>query len=136
MTKTIALRVVTPERSVFEESVAFFSLRGEAGELGILPEHIPLCANLSRGVLSYRLPDGRSGSLTVMGGILNVQPDRATVLAEAAERAEEIDVARARAAKARAESRMADQRDRADELALERALVRIEAFDAVASSRR
>lgn len=136
MTKTIALKVVTPERCVFDEAVTFFSLRGVAGELGILPEHIPLCSTLAPGVLHYRCADGRSGVLTVLGGFLNVQPDRATVLAEASERAEDIDAARAKAAKSRAEGRLTEQRDLEAELALERALVRIKAFDAVAATRR
>ncbi|MEB3197946.1 MAG: F0F1 ATP synthase subunit epsilon [Candidatus Sericytochromatia bacterium] len=134
MTRTFELQVVTPERRVFSEQVSFVSLRGAQGELGILPGHIPLCTTLAPGLLQYTLEDGRQGVLTVMGGFLNVQPDGATVLADVAERAEELDEHRARKAKERAEQHLSEQQDALAEASLQRALVRLRAFEVLGTA--
>jgi F-type H+-transporting ATPase subunit epsilon len=102
MADRIQLDVITPERSVLSETVDFVSVPGLGGELGILPGHTPLISQLQTGVLTYT-----QGPLTerllVAGGFVEVNHDRVSVLAEAAERADEIDPAAARQAREQAE---------------------------------
>jgi F-type H+-transporting ATPase subunit epsilon len=127
----IELTVVTPERQLLRETVVEVTIPGLEGELGILPGHAPLMTELGIGELSYRTGSSSQPiSFAVIRGFAEVLPDRVTVLAETAERAEEIDLARAEAALARAEKRMVSgdtniDWDRAT-VALERALIRIE----------
>jgi F-type H+-transporting ATPase subunit epsilon len=127
----IELTVVTPERELLRETVVEVTIPGLEGELGILPGHAPLMTELGIGELSYRTgTSSQPISLSVVRGFAEVLPDRVTVLGETAERAEEIDLARAEAALARAEKRMASgdtniDWDRAT-VALERALIRIQ----------
>lgn len=127
----IELTVVTPERELLRETVVEVTIPGLEGELGILPGHAPLMTELGIGELSYRTGTSRQPiALAVIRGFAEVLPDRVTVLAETAERAEEIDLARAEAALARAEKRMASgdtniDWDRAT-VALQRALIRIQ----------
>lgn len=91
----LQLEVVTPERRVLSESVESVTVPGAGGELGILPGHTPLISQLQTGVLSYTT-GGKTAQLHVSGGFLEVKDDHVSVLAEVAERAEEIDAARAR----------------------------------------
>jgi F-type H+-transporting ATPase subunit epsilon len=127
----LELIVVTPERQLVHETVVEVTIPGLEGALGILPGHAPLMTELGIGELSYR--QGTSGqpiSLAVISGFAEVLGDRVTVLAETAERAEEIDLARAEAAKARAEKRLASgdtniDWDRAT-VALQRSVIRIQ----------
>jgi F-type H+-transporting ATPase subunit epsilon len=137
MANTILLEVVTPDRLVFSEPVEFFSVRGGGGELGVLPGHIPLFTTVAPGLLHYKV-NGVEHIVTVLGGFLNVQPDKATVLADAAERGEEIDAARAKLAKERAEAQLSKVNEAVAQSALERALVRLRAVELVgrASARR
>lgn len=127
----IELTMVTPERELLRETVVEVTIPGLEGELGILPGHAPLMTELGIGELSYRTGTSSEPiSLSVVRGFAEVLPNRVTVLAETAERAEEIDLARAEAALARAEKRMASgdtniDWDRAT-VALERALIRIQ----------
>jgi F-type H+-transporting ATPase subunit epsilon len=127
----IELTVVTPERELLRETVVEVTIPGLEGELGILPGHAPLMTELGIGELSYRTgTSSQPISLSVVRGFAEVLPDRVTVLGETAERAEEIDLARAEAALARAEKRMASgdtniDWDRAT-VALQRALIRIQ----------
>jgi F-type H+-transporting ATPase subunit epsilon len=100
------LEVVTPEREVVRESVAEVQLPGLSGYLGILPGHTPLLTELGIGPLSYK-KGPESGYIAIIGGFAEVLPERVTVLAEAAERSEEIDAARARADLAEAEKKLA-----------------------------
>jgi F-type H+-transporting ATPase subunit epsilon len=104
--ETLTLEVVTPDRAVVRESVAEVSLPGRGGYLGILPGHTPLLTELATGALSYR-QGSQTRRLAVSGGFAEVLPDRVIVLAEAAERAEEIDTARARTALSAAEKQLA-----------------------------
>ena len=101
---------------------------GVEGELGILPHHTPLMTTLQPGELRVK-QGGEEFSLAVTGGFLEVRPDRVTILADAAERAEEIDIARAEEAKRRAEERLGRPATEEDsvraEAALRRSLVRI-----------
>src|SRR5688500_13561131 len=86
----LELEVVTPERSVLSQSVDMVTIPGLGGELGILPGHTPLISQLQTGVLSYTTA-GRTFQLHVSGGFLEVRDDQVSVLAEVAERPEEID---------------------------------------------
>lgn len=126
--KTIKVSVVTPNGPVYEADVEMVSAKAQSGELGVLPGHIPMVAPLEIGVV--RLKKGNATELiAVSGGFLEVRPDRVTILAQAAERAEDIDVARAKAAKERAERRLQAKQEGIDynraELALRRALNRL-----------
>jgi F-type H+-transporting ATPase subunit epsilon len=103
--EALTLEVVTPERAVVRESVAEVQLPGAAGYLGILPGHTPLLTELATGALSYR-QGAQTRRLAVSGGFAEVLPDRVIVLADVAERAEEIDAARARGALANAEKQL------------------------------
>ena len=129
MAKTFLLEVVTPDRKVFSEEVEFFSIRGAAGELGVLAGHIPLFTTVAPGLLHYKQPGGKEGVITAMGGFLNVTPTKATVLADAAERGEDIDQLRAQAAKERAEAEKSRENDGLAEMALQRAILRIKAYE-------
>lgn len=100
------LEVVTPEREVIRESVAEVQLPGLSGYLGILPGHTPLLTELGIGPLIYK-KGSESGFIAVIGGFAEVLPERVTVLAEAAERSEEIDAGRARADLTEAEKKLA-----------------------------
>jgi F-type H+-transporting ATPase subunit epsilon len=99
----IHLDVVTPERLVLSEVVDELILPGSEGYLGVRPGHTPLLVGLGVGELSW-LHNGRERRMAVAMGYAEVLPTRVVVLAETAERAEEIDVERARQAKSRAES--------------------------------
>jgi F-type H+-transporting ATPase subunit epsilon len=105
MAQQLQLEVVTPERRVLAEPVEMVTLPGLSGELGILPGHTPLISQLKTGVLSYT-KDGRSSQLHVSGGFLEVRDDHVSVLAEIAERPEEIDAARARLAREHVERQL------------------------------
>ena len=129
--EAIELIVVTPQRQLLREKVASVQLPGASGELGILPGHAPLITELGNGELSYRASSGSEPVvLAVLSGFAEVLPDRVTVLAETAERPEEIDVQRAKEALARAEKRLASADANVDwdraTVALQRALVRIQ----------
>jgi len=95
--EAIELQVVTPERHVLSENVQSLEMPGKDGYLGILPGHAPLITLLGIGTLTYH-KGGQTGYLSVINGFAEVLPDRVIVLAEISERAEEIDVARSRAA--------------------------------------
>ena len=126
----LQLEVVTTERQLVDDAVSEVQLPGLNGYLGILPGHAPLVTELGAGELSYR-KDGGARYLTVIRGFAEVLPDRVIVLAEIGERAEEIDVDRARQARERAEKRLASAGaaeadwDRAA-FALERSLIRLQ----------
>ena len=105
MADKIQLEVVTLERRVLGEPVDMVTVPGLNGELGVLPGHTPLISQLKTGVLSY-LQDGRTTQLLVSGGFVEVRDDHVSVLAEIAERPEEIDVAAARVARDRLEKQL------------------------------
>jgi F-type H+-transporting ATPase subunit epsilon len=129
---TIKLDIVTAEKVVFSDSVDIVVLPGIEGELGVLEHHAPLMTTLKAGELRAR-KSGEEYALAISGGFLEVRPDRVIVLADAAERAEEIDVERAEAAKKRAQEVLATAGTQVDairaEAALRRALARIEVAD-------
>jgi F-type H+-transporting ATPase subunit epsilon len=102
----LTLEIVTPDRALVTEQVDEVELPGADGYFGVLPGHTPLLASLRVGELWYRIGQ-EEFYLAVAFGFVEVLPDRVTVLAQIAERAQDIDVARAEAAKKRAEERIA-----------------------------
>lgn len=126
----IQLEVVTPERQILSEVADAVQLPGADGELGILPGHAPLMTELGIGELSFQRGQ-ETEHLAIIRGFAEVLPDRISVLAEIAESAAEIDVERAKAARERAEKRLASGSsgdidwDRAS-LALQRSLIRLQ----------
>ena len=123
------LEVITPERKVYEDDVDMVIAPGSEGYLGILPHHAPLLTGLGPG--EFRVKKGGAEEvLAVFGGFMDVRGDRVTVLTEAAEHVEEIDVQRAQQARERAQAALqAGPMSAADEqrarAALQRALVRM-----------
>src|SRR6476660_9226893 len=101
----LQLEVVTPERKGLSEPVDTVTVPGLGGELGILPGHTPLISQLQTGVLAYSA-GGKSAQLHVSGGFVEVKDDVVSVLAEVAERPEEIDAARARLAREHIEKQL------------------------------
>jgi F-type H+-transporting ATPase subunit epsilon len=103
----LAVEIVTPSRILVQEQVDELNIPGELGYLGILPGHTAILTNLGQGVLMYRRGEQR-WYLAIFGGYMEVHDDQVTVLADLAERAEEIDRSRAEAARHRAEQRLRD----------------------------
>ena len=125
--KKVLLQVVTPERSVVHEEVDEILLPGTEGYLGVLPGHTPLLTSLKIGEIKYS--QGRETKfLAVSWGFAEVLPDKVTVLADLAERPDDIDVASAEEAKVHAEAMLKDPEAdfRAAQAALEQALVRLQ----------
>ena len=110
MADTFKLEVVTPARQVVHEAVNEAQIPVLGGYIGVLPGHTPLLAELGIGELSYHVGN-RVVSCTAMGGFVEVLADRVIVLADRSERAEEINVARAEAARDRAQKRQATPND-------------------------
>ena len=137
---SLKLDIVTAERVVYSGEVEEVVAPGIEGQLGILPHHAPLMTTLQAGELRVKKSGGEEDSLAISGGFLEVRPDRVIVLADAAERAEEIDVARAEAAKKRAEETLARKGAGLDEAkaeaALQRALARLVVAEKVKTRRR
>jgi len=102
MAETIQLEVVTPERQVVDEQAEYIEIPALTGYIGVLPGHAPLIAELAVGEINYRTGSAVK-RLAVAWGFAEVLAHKVTILAETAERAEEIDVSRAEAAKQRAE---------------------------------
>ena len=105
MADQLQLEVVTPERRVLSEPVSSVTVPGRNGEMQILPGHAALISELKTGVLAYN-QDGTTQQLHVSGGFVEVSDDRVSVLAEIAERPEEIDAARARLAREHTEKQL------------------------------
>ncbi len=130
MAENIRLEVVTPEKQVVNETAPIVMAPGSMGEFGVLSGHTPFMTSLNTGAVHYRDESGKDQYVFVSGGFAEALPDKVTVLAESAEKTEDIDVARAKAARDRAGKRLED-RSKEDidfmraKLALERALIRI-----------
>jgi F-type H+-transporting ATPase subunit epsilon len=136
----LKLDIVTAERVVYSEDVDIIIAPGVEGQLGILSHHAPLMTTLQAGELVTRR-DGTEDSLAISGGFLEVRPDRVIVLADAAERAEEIDVTRAEAARKRAQDRLRDRKaagldEARAEAALRRAVARLSVAEKVKTRRK
>jgi F-type H+-transporting ATPase subunit epsilon len=104
---TIRCEIVSQDRTVFQDDVDIVILPGVAGEMGILPHHAPVLTILKYGVIKIR-KGGKEELFAVAGGMAEVQPTIITILADAAENIEDIDVTRAKAAKKRAEDALAN----------------------------
>ena len=132
---TLRLDIVTAERVVYSEDVDVIIAPGVEGQLGVLPHHAPLMTMLQPGELRIK-KGGEELSLAISGGFFEVRPDRVIVLTDAAERAEDIDIARAEEAKRRAQERLSLRAPEIDaarvEAALRRSLIRLK----VAEKRR
>jgi len=130
---SIELIIVTPERQLLRQSVVEVTLPGAEGQLGVLPGHAPLITELGIGELSYETKgSSESVAVAVISGFAEILGDRVTVLAETAERPEEIDIPRAEEAKKRAEQRLAAAASDPNidwgraAVALQRSLIRIQ----------
>jgi F-type H+-transporting ATPase subunit epsilon len=125
----LTLEIVTPDRAIAHEQVDEVEIPAENGYLGILPGHTPLVAALRVGELWYRRGQEKT-YLSVAFGFVEVQPDRVTILAQVAERADEIDLVRAEAALRRAEAELSKPSPDLDleraRLALLKALIRVQ----------
>jgi len=132
---TFRLEVVTAERLVFADDVSGVVAWGVEGQLGILPHHAPLMTMLQPGDLVIKR-DNEEEYLALSGGFLEVRPDKVIILADTCERAEEIDIARAEAAKCRAEETLKERPPEVDTAAAEAALRRSLARLKVAEKRR
>lgn len=126
---TLLLEIVTPESKVYAKDVAMVSVKGTAGELGILPHHVPFVTPLEIAPVKVHLAGGGHEYIAVNGGFVEIRKDKVVILAETAELASDIDESRAQLAKQRAEDRLKASKDEYDhrraELALSRALNRI-----------
>jgi len=105
VTSTFQLEIVTPSRLLVKDAAEEAQIPGLGGYLGILPGHAPLITELAVGVITYEA-SGATHTLSVAWGFMEVLPDKVTILAETAERPQEIDVERAQKAKDRAEQRL------------------------------
>jgi F-type H+-transporting ATPase subunit epsilon len=133
MAGTFMLEIVTPEDRLLKDEVQFVVVPEINGELGVLRNHAPLIAALDIGVLRYTDPNGAIKKMAVSGGFMEVMDNEARILAETAEHGTKIDVLRAKAAKERAEARIAakaaDTNMTRAEFALHRAIARIRAAE-------
>jgi F-type H+-transporting ATPase subunit epsilon len=124
----LLLEIVTPERKVYAKEVTMLIVKGVEGELGILPNHIPLVTPLKIAPVTAKIGNTEE-VIAVNGGFMEVRKDKVVILAESAELPVDIDLERAMAAKDRAEKRL-DAKDQVDfrraEIALQKAVNRIE----------
>jgi F-type H+-transporting ATPase subunit epsilon len=129
MADTFQLEIVTPEKMVVKDAAEEMQIPGKNGYLGILPGHAPLITELEVGEISYQ-KGGQTHYLSVAWGFAEVLPDKVTILAETAERPQEIDVKRAQESRRRAEEALQNGKTEEDftdaEYALKRAETRIE----------
>ena len=129
MAESLILEVVTPQKAVVSEEVQIVMAPGSDGEFGVLKEHTTFLTSLKIGTLRYKDAGGNEKLIFINGGFAEVLPEKVTILAESAERKEEIDVDRAKQAKDRAEKRLAQKSADTDlvraETALRRAIHRL-----------
>jgi F-type H+-transporting ATPase subunit epsilon len=138
MAENIRLQVVTPEKLVVDDEAQIVMAPGSEGEFGVLIGHTPFLTTLQNGAVRYKDANGKKHDVFVSGGFAEALPDRVTVLAESAERREDIDPDRAKDAMERANKRLAGQPietgETIDEVraraALERAVRRLAMLDA------
>jgi F-type H+-transporting ATPase subunit epsilon len=120
MAQQLQLEIVTPERRVLSEPVDMVTIPGLGGELGILPGHTPLISQLQTGVLSYA-KGGTTFQLLVSGGFVEIRDDQVSVLADVAERPEEIDAASARVKREQVEKQLSTWTGTEEELKIAKA---------------
>jgi F-type H+-transporting ATPase subunit epsilon len=133
MAEKLFLEVVTPQKAIVSEEAEIVVAPGSEGEFGALKGHTTFLTSLKTGSLRYKDATGKERFLFINGGFAEVLPDKVTILAESAERRQDIDVARAMEAKERAEKRLAAKTADMDlvraEAALRRALYRLQLAD-------
>jgi F-type H+-transporting ATPase subunit epsilon len=128
MAESIQLEIVTPERLVVNDTAEYIEIPGKTGYLGVLPGHAPLITELAVGEISYT-NSGKTKRLAVAWGFAEVLQNKVTILAETAEKSEEIDTARAQAARQRAEEALRKagvEGDKNAQAALDRANARLD----------
>ncbi len=131
MAENIQLEVVTPEKAVVNESVQTVVAPGVLGEFGVLIGHTPFMTTIKTGMVRYKDTEGKENYLFVSGGFAEALPDKLTILAESAEKRQDIDIERAKDSMARAEKRLAEKENIAQidriraKAALDRAMVRV-----------
>lgn len=123
MSKMIRLEIVTPDKVVLTQEVEYVGVPGILGQFGVLVNHIPFLSALAIGSLYYKL-EGQTRFIFISGGFAEVSPEAVTILAETAERAEEIDITRAKKAKERAEERLRQAQDNLEFARSQQALFR------------
>ncbi len=130
--KTLSVNIVTPDGPVYDSEVDMIIAKTAAGEIGILPGHIPTVAPLQIGAVKLK-NEGKYEYVAVNGGFVEVRPEKVTILAQSAEVASSIDLARAKESMNRAEKRLQDKLESTDrvraELALRRAMNRINVYE-------
>lgn len=114
MVNTIHVDVVSAEESIFSGEARYVALPGEAGELGVYARHTPLITRIRPGSVRIEMADGSEEFVFVAGGILEVQPDRVTVLSDTAVRGKDLDEEKAGAAKAAAEEALRNAKGELD----------------------
>jgi F-type H+-transporting ATPase subunit epsilon len=131
MADTFHLRITSPDRVFYEGDVTMVEINTTEGQIGVLPNHIPLTSVLSPGACYIHLPDGDPKVCAIHGGFFEILQDSMTILAEVCEWPDEIDLKRAEEARIRAERRLSEKDDATDigraTLALKRSAARIEA---------
>lgn len=132
MSTQVRLKIITPDRIIYDEDVEMVIARGIEGEIGILFDHTPMVTLIPKSVLKIKKGKGFYPIAVSGGGFLEVIPNQITVLADSAEKHEEIDVDRAEQAKRRAEERLMQEEDAKIEVnrareALQRAEARLQA---------
>ena len=133
MAGNIRLEVVTPDKLVVDEDVQIVVAPGEMGEFGVLPGHTTFLTFLRIGTLRYKDAGGAERYVFINGGFAEALPDKVTVLAESAEKSQDIDIERAKAAFERAQRRLSEKQENIDytraKASLQRALQRIRMID-------
>ena len=136
---SLELQIVTPDRLLLKEQVDEVEIPGSDGYFGVLPGHTPLLASLAVGELWYRKGQEKT-YISLAFGFAEVLPDRVTILARLAERADEIDVERAEEARKRAEQRLAHSKSDVDyeraRLSLTRSIMRLQVSSRIGGSAR
>ena len=139
MAMTIHVDVVSAEEMIFSGLAEFVVLPGEAGELGILPGHMPLMTRIKPGAVRVKLPDDKEELIFVAGGLLEVQPGLVTVLADTAIRGADLDQAKAMEAKKLAEEAMINRGSEMDyaraQVELAEAIAQLAAIDRLRKQR-
>lgn len=138
MADNIRLEIVTPEKKVVSEAAQIVMAPGSQGEFGVLAGHTPFMTSLKIGAVRYEDSKGKERVVFVSGGFAEALPDQVTILADSAERRGNIDLERAKAAKLRAEERLAKEADEninyvRAQAALMRAIMRIQLVESKGS---
>lgn len=128
---TMLLEIVTPERKIYGQEVNMVIAKGIDGELGILPNHIPLVTPLKIAAVTAKIEGSKDHVIAVHGGFMEIRKDKVVILAESAELAEEIDADRAARARERAEARLRETKEQNVDFvraqrSLERAMLRMD----------